>query len=55
MTQNGDENCQFGVIGDGWHQISIIYSGYFYSASSSPLQVRGAPDYSIDTVSELTC
>jgi len=27
---------------------------YFYSASSSPLLLRGAPDYSIDTVSELT-
>jgi len=29
---------------------------YFYSASSSsPLLLRGTPDYSIDTVSELTC
>src|SRR6218665_1561109 len=28
--------------------------GYFYSASSSPLLLRGIPDYSIDTVSELT-
>ena len=27
---------------------------YFYSASSSPLLLRGAPDYSIDTVMELT-
>jgi len=33
---------------------SFIHSGYFYSASSSPLLLRGAPDYSIDTVSELT-
>src|SRR6218665_1581702 len=33
---------------------SIIHSGYFYSASSSPLLLRGAPDYCIDTVSELT-
>jgi len=33
---------------------SFIHSGYFYSASSSPLLLKGAPDYSIDTVSELT-
>jgi len=33
---------------------SFIHSGYFYSASSSPLLLRGAPDYSIDTVAELT-
>src|SRR6218665_2333549 len=31
---------------------SFIHSGYFYSASSSPLPFRGAPDYSTDTVSE---
>src|SRR6218665_2472852 len=31
---------------------SFIYSGHFYSASSSPLLLRGAPDYSTDTVSE---
>ena len=29
-------------------------SGYFYSASSSPSLLRGAPNYSIDTVSGLT-
>ena len=34
---------------------SFTRSGYFYSASSSPLLLRGAPNYSIDTVSELTC
>ena len=33
---------------------SFIHSGYFYSASSSLLQLRGAPDYSIDTVLEST-
>ena len=34
---------------------SFIHSVYFYSASSSPLLLRGAPDdYSIDTVMELT-
>jgi len=33
--------------------ISFNHSGYFYSASSSPLLLRGAPNYSIDTVSEL--
>ena|SRR6218665_490268 len=33
---------------------AFINSGYFYSASSSPLLVRGAPDDSIDTVLELT-
>ena len=34
---------------------SFVHSGYFYSASSSPLLLIGASDYSIDTVSELTC
>jgi len=33
---------------------SFIHSGYFYSASFNPLLLRGAPDCSIDTVSELT-
>jgi len=32
----------------------FIHSGYLYGASSSSLLLRGAPDYSIDTVSELT-
>ena len=32
---------------------SFICSGYFYSAYSSLLLLRGAPGYSIDTVSEL--
>src|SRR6218665_3469598 len=31
---------------------SFIHSGHFYSATSSPLLLRGAPDYSTDTVSE---
>ena len=31
---------------------SFIHPGHFYSASSSPLLLRGAPDYSTDTVSE---
>ena len=31
---------------------SFIHSGYFYSASSSPLLLRGVPEYSPDTVSE---
>src|SRR6218665_350895 len=31
---------------------SFIHSGHFYSAPSRPLQLRGAPDYSTDTVSE---
>src|SRR6218665_2334528 len=31
---------------------SFIHSGYINSASSSPLLLRGAPHYSIDTVSE---
>ena len=30
----------------------FIHSSHFYSASSSPLLLRGAPDYSTDTVSE---
>src|SRR6218665_261484 len=33
-------------------RLSFIYSGYFYSAPSSPLLLRGAPDCSTDTVSE---
>ena len=37
-----------------FYSFSFIHSGYFYSASSSSLLLRGAPDYSIDTVSELT-
>src|SRR6218665_3021059 len=31
---------------------SLIHSGHFYSASSSPLLLRGAPDYSTNTISE---
>ena len=31
---------------------SFIHSGHFYSAPSSPLLLRGAPDYSMDTVPE---
>src|SRR6218665_189717 len=31
---------------------SFSHSGHFYSAPSSPLPLRGAPDYSTDTVSE---
>src|SRR6218665_2757840 len=31
---------------------SFIHSGHFYSSPSSPLLLRGAPDYSTDTVSE---
>src|SRR6218665_2737866 len=31
---------------------SFIHSGHFYSTPSSPLLLRGAPDYSTDTVSE---
>ena len=42
------EFCQ---LTDEWIVHSFIN---FYSASSSPLLLRSAPDYSIDTVSELT-
>src|SRR6218665_1343116 len=38
-----------------WMQLtldSFIHSGHFYSASVSPLLLRGAPDYSTDTVLE---
>ena len=31
---------------------SFIHSGHFYSAPSSPLILRGAPDHSTDTVLE---
>jgi len=34
---------------------AFIHSGYFYSASSSPLLLLGTHNYSIDTVSESTC
>jgi len=34
---------------------NIIHSRYFYGTSSSPLLLRGAPDYSLGAVSELTC
>jgi len=34
------------------HWAWFIHSGYFYSASSSPLLLRGTPYYSIDSVSE---
>jgi len=34
--------------------IPSFHFEYFYSSSSSPLLLRGAPDYSIDTVLELT-
>jgi len=37
-----------------WDFHSFIHSGYFYSASSSPLIRSGVPNYSIDTVSKLT-
>ena len=36
-----------------WRHL-LIHSGYFYTASSSPLLLRGATDYSLDAVSELT-
>ena len=32
--------------------LSFIHSSHFYSTPSSPLLLRGAPDYSTDTVSE---
>ena len=37
-----------------WFNNSFIHSGYFYSASSSPPLLWGAPAYSIHTVSKLT-
>ena len=37
-----------------WFIHSFFLSGYLYSTSSNPLLLRGAPDYSVDTVSELT-
>src|SRR6218665_1655426 len=46
--------CEPGYIGTncdcGIH--SFIHSGHFYSAPSSPLLLRGVPDYSTDTVTE---
>jgi len=33
---------------------SFVHSGYFFSASSSPLLLRGAPAYSTDSVSKLS-
>jgi len=34
--------------------LTFIHSGYFYNASLNPLLLRGAPDYNINIVSELT-
>src|SRR6218665_2687295 len=31
---------------------TLIHSGHFYSTPSSPLLLRGAPDYSTDTASK---
>src|SRR6218665_1269123 len=36
------------------NHLSFIHSGYLYSTFSSPLLLRSAPDYSINTLSELT-
>jgi len=41
-----------GLPSPALHIHSFIHSGHFYSAPSSPLPLRGAPDYSTDTVSE---
>ena len=41
------------IVLAGEHKIhSFIHSGHFYGAPSSPLLLRGAPDYSTDTASE---
>ena len=41
------------VVGSFTVVHSFIHSfGHFYSAPSSPVLLRGAPDYSTDTVSE---
>ena len=48
------ETCLLGGWPLGFFRFihSFIHSGHFYSAPSSPLPLRGAPDYSTDTVSE---
>ena len=46
--------CKFSVWLSKLFFHSFIRSGYFYSTSSSPLLLRCAPNYSIDTVSKLT-
>src|SRR6218665_2665009 len=43
-------NCPLALFCSVIH--SFIHSGHFYSAPSSPLLLRGAPDYSTDIVSE---
>ena|SRR6218665_1020874 len=43
---------QFHVLCDYFIH-SFIHSGHFYSAPSNPLLLRGAPDYSTDTVSAM--
>src|SRR6218665_270411 len=43
------------IITQDKHQLnpfSFIHYGHFYSAPSSPLLLRRAPDYSTDTISE---
>src|SRR6218665_392734 len=51
-TESSSTDC----IGDIFHKElfihSFIHSDHFYSAPSSLLPLRGAPDYSTDTVSE---
>jgi len=44
------KNCQ--NVSVSWKFISLIHSGYFYSASSSPLLLRGVSRHSMDTVSK---
>ena len=39
-------------INTGQRNFLPFHSGHFYSAPSSPLLIRGAPDHSMDTVSE---
>ena len=44
--------CQWAPRPHNWLIHSFIHSGHFYSAHSSPLLLRGAPDYSTYIVSE---
>src|SRR6218665_574459 len=56
QSQGIDFGCSKQIIRKQLSEIlfihSFIHSGHFYSAPSSPLLLRGAPDYSTDTVSE---
>src|SRR6218665_1944586 len=47
-------NLRYQAGNSSWPVVVFIHSGYLYSATSSQLLLRRAPDYNVDTKSELT-